>query len=402
MADRRDRKSWHRLASAILPVRLGVAIGSARDAGSLPGLLLIGAAAIALILANSPLAPAYFAALHAPVGPGDVHVAINDGLMALFFLGVGLEIKRELLRGRLADPRGRRLPVIAAAAGMAAPAAVYLLLTGGDPALAHGWAVPAATDIAFAIGVLALLRDRAPAALALFLTTVAIVDDLGAVLIIALFYTAGLNVLALAAAALVLAVMIVLGKLGLRSLPVFLAFAVLLWLAVLASGVHATVAGVLAAIAIPIGHDDDASPLHRLEHALHPWISYLILPLFGLANAGVTVSGVDALVASPLPLAIAGGLFLGKQAGVFGSVWLAVKLGMAHRPAGAGWLQIYGVALLCGIGFTMSLFVGGLAFVDPGHLDQVKLGVLAGSILSAILGYGVLAWAGRTGTRRFH
>jgi len=390
--ERRDRRSWQRLGTAVLPVRLGAAVGAAHAAGALPGLLLIASAALALVFANSAAAPLYFAMLHARLGLVDVHHAVNDGLMALFFLGVGLEIKRELLRGRLADPRGRRLPVIAAAAGMAAPALVYLLVTAAHPELHHGWAVPAATDIAFAVGVLALLGRRAPAALALFLTTVAIVDDLGAVAIIALFYTGGLDVFALLAALAILAVMAFLARRGIRALTPFMVLAFALWLAVLLSGIHATIAGVLAAATIPIGRDDAHSPLARLEHGLHPWISYAILPLFGLANAGVALSG--AAVFTPLAIGVAAGLFLGKQVGVFGAVWLAERLRIAHRPSGTNWLQVYGAALLCGIGFTMSLFIGGLAFADPALVDELKVGVLAGSLASAVLGAAVLWVAG--------
>ncbi|MFW2831483.1 Na+/H+ antiporter NhaA [Sphingomonas sp. ID0503] len=365
----------------------------------LPGLVLIASAAVAMMLANSSAAPFYTALIHMRAGPVDLHHAINDGLMALFFLGVGLEIKRELLRGRLADPRGRRLPVIAAIAGMAMPAAVYLAIAAARPELHHGWAVPAATDIAFAVGVLALLGPRAPAALALFLTTVAIVDDIGAVAIIALFYSSGLNLLALGMAAVVLLLMVWLNRRGVRSLPPFLILAVALWGAVLASGIHATVAGVLAAATIPLGRDDH-SPLHRLEHGLHPWISYAILPLFGLVNAGVAIGGGTGDLT--LPLAVGLGLFVGKQAGIFGAVWAADRLGIAYRPSGTSWVQVYGVALLCGIGFTMSLFIGGLAFVDPHLIDEVKLGVLGGSVASALAGFAVLWLAGGKGNEGTH
>ena len=315
--------------------------------------------------------------------------------MALFFLMVGLEIKREWLSGHLARWSDRILPCIAAAAGMAVPALVFLALTSTSPELARGWAIPTATDIAFAIGVLALLGSRAPASLKLFLTTVAIVDDMGAVTIIALAYTPAISWPALIAAGLIFAVMIALGRSGVRSLWPFLLLAGALWLAVLASGVHPTIAAVLAAFAIPCNDSED-SVLHRLEHGLHPWVAFGIVPLFGFANAGVSLVGIDlgAFIA-PLPLGIALGLFLGKQIGVFGSVRLAVALGLAERPAGASWLQIYGVALLCGIGFTMSLFIGGLAFSDPLLSDAVKVGVLGGSLLSAIGGYLLLRWAAR-------
>jgi NhaA family Na+:H+ antiporter len=362
---------------------------------ALGGVLLIGAALLALIVANSPAAPAYFEALHAPIGPLSVHHWINDGLMALFFLLVGLEIKREFVDGDLARPSDRILPILAAVGGMAAPALVYLLIAGHQPALVRGWAIPAATDIAFAIGVLALLGSRAPASLKLFLTTVAIVDDMGAVAIIAFFYTASLHWGALAAAAAILIALVALNRRGVMTLWPYLLLATALWLAVLLSGVHATVAGVLAALTIPIrkASTDKVSPLHRLEHGLHPWVAYAIVPLFGFANAGVSLNGIGvAQIFAPLPLGVALGLFLGKQAGVFASVRIAVGLRLAERPAHASWAQIYGVAMLCGIGFTMSLFIGGLAFTDPLLIDEVKIGVLGGSLLSAIGGYALLRW----------
>ncbi|ARR54823.1 Na+/H+ antiporter NhaA [Rhizorhabdus wittichii DC-6] len=359
------------------------------------GIILIAAAAAAMLVANSPLAPTYFELLHARLGPLSLLHWINDALMALFFLLVGLEIKREFLRGHLARWSDRILPCIAAAAGMAAPALLYLAFAGGTEGLVRGWAIPTATDIAFAIGVLALLGSRAPASLKLFLTTIAIVDDMGAVAIIALAYTAAISGPALLAAIVILAAMAGLGRIGVRRLWPYLLLAAALWLAVLLSGVHATIAGVLAALAIPLGDEDD-SPLERLEHGLHPWVAFAIVPLFGFANAGVSFAGIGAeQLLAPLPLGIAAGLFLGKQAGIFGSVRLAVALGLAQRPAGASWTQLYGVALLCGIGFTMSLFIGGLAFSDPLLIDEVKIGVLGGSILSAIAGYALLRWTGK-------
>ncbi|MBB5687616.1 Na+/H+ antiporter NhaA [Sphingobium boeckii] len=372
------------------------------------GIILMIAAALAMIVANSPLYDLYHHALHAPfgpvltetLGPMTPHLWINDGLMAVFFLLVGLEIKREFVDGQLASWKQRRLPVIAAAAGMAVPAAVYLFFTGGVPGLAQGWAIPAATDIAFAIGVLALLGSRAPTSLKLFLTTVAIVDDMGAVAIIALAYTASINLAALGAAAVILLAMAVMNRRGVTSLPLYLIAFALLWYAVLLSGVHATIAGVLAAFTIPIrvtpgAPDAEDSPLHRLEHALHPTVAYAIVPLFGFANAGVSLSGMGmAQLLAPLPLGIAAGLFMGKQIGIFGSIWLCVKLGLAGKLGGASWLQIYGVALLCGIGFTMSLFIGALAF--PGNaalVEEAKIGVLLGSLLSALTGFAVLRFA---------
>jgi NhaA family Na+:H+ antiporter len=357
------------------------------------------AAALGLIIANSPAAPAYFAGLEVHAGPLSLLHWINDALMAVFFLLVGLEIKREFLDGNLATWGDRRLPILAAVAGMVLPAFSYLAITRGAPDVGRGWAIPAATDIAFAIGVLALLGKRAPASLKLFLTTVAIVDDMGAVAIIALAYTPGVDLLALGVAALILLVMIGLNRLGVRRLPPYLLLAAALWVAVFLSGVHATIAGVLAALTIPLQPspgrpDTHESPLHRLEHALAPWVAYAVVPLFGFANAGVALGGIGwAEMLAPVPLGIIGGLFMGKQIGIFMSVRLAVRLGIASKPARASWLQIYGVALLCGIGFTMSLFIGGLAFADPTLLAEVKIGVLGGSILSALAGFLVLRFA---------
>ncbi len=378
------------------------------ESESAGGMLLIFAAALAMLVANSALGETYRHMIHAvtgPVlsdklGPMTVHLWINDGLMAIFFLLVGLEIKREFVDGRLASWDRRRLPFIAAAAGMAVPALLYMVFAGGTPGLAQGWAIPAATDIAFAIGVLALLGKRAPTSLKLFLVTVAIVDDMGAVAIIALFYTAKINLVALAAAGAVLGGMFACNRFGVKSLIVYLLLFALLWYAMLLSGVHATIAGVLAAMAIPFertpGAPDSAtSPLHRLEHALHPWVAFAIVPLFGFANAGVDLSGLTAgQIFAPLPLGIAAGLFLGKQAGIFGSVWLSVKFGIAGKLRGATWLQVYGVSLLCGIGFTMSLFIGGLAFPGtPLLVEEAKIGILMGSLVAAITGYAVLRLA---------
>jgi NhaA family Na+:H+ antiporter len=360
------------------------------------GILLMIAAALALVAANSPLADTYFDLFHVRIGGWDLHHWINDGLMAIFFLLVGLEIKREFVDGHLRSWSDRALPLIAAAGGMAVPAMLFLLVTQGEPALTRGWAIPAATDIAFAIGVLALLGRRVPGSLKIFLTTVAIADDLGAVIIIALAYTASIGGLALLGAAVIFCVMLLLNRAGVKVLWPYLALAVMLWGAVLVSGVHATVAGVLAAMAIPITPspatpDAESSPLHRLEHALSPWVAYAIVPLFGFANAGVSLAGADAgLFFAPLPLGIAAGLFLGKQVGIFTAIRLAILLRLGTLPQHASWVQIYGVSVLCGIGFTMSLFIGGLAFSDPRLLDEVKIGVLGGSLLSAAVGAVIL------------
>jgi NhaA family Na+:H+ antiporter len=374
------------------------------------GIVLILAAVLAMIAANSPAADAYFALLHhetgpvlaAALGPMTVHLWVNDALMAIFFLLVGLEIKREFVDGKLASWERRRLPFIAAAAGMAIPALVYLVVAGGDPALHRGWAIPAATDIAFAIGVLALLGSRIPSSLKLLLTTVAIVDDMGAVAIIAVAYTDMIHLAALAAAVAVMIGLFVLNRRGVTALWPYLAGFALLWLFVLMSGIHATIAGVAAAMLVPVkpspGAPDDArSPLHRLEHALHPWVAYAVVPLFGFANAGVALGGTSvAILAEPLVLGIALGLIVGKQIGIFGSIWAAERLGIARRPGGVSWLQLYGMALIAGIGFTMSLFIGGLAFPGDAHLvDEVKIGVLAGSLASALGGVAILLLAPR-------
>lgn len=368
------------------------------DSEASGGLLLMGAAALAMVIANSPLADAYFHTQHAYIGPLSVLHWINDALMAVFFLLVGLEIKREFVDGHLSTWADRRLPMIAATAGMVAPALVYLAITNDNVALARGWAIPAATDIAFAIGVLALLGSRAPASLKLFLTTVAIVDDMGAVAIIAIGYTENIAGHWLLAALAIMGAMLVMNRVGLTRVWWYVAGFALLWFAVLQSGVHATVAGVLAAMFVPVrvtkaAPDAEDSTLHILEHALHKPVAWAIVPLFGFANAGVALGGANAF--ATLPVAIALGLFLGKQIGIFGSVWLAVKLKLAVKPAKASWLQIYGVALLCGIGFTMSLFIGGLAFSDPALGDGVKMGVLGGSLLSALAGWAVLRFGGR-------
>jgi NhaA family Na+:H+ antiporter len=365
------------------------------------GILLMAAAALALAVANSPAAETYFGTLHAYLGPLSVAHWINDALMAVFFLLVGLEIKREFVDGHLSTWADRRLPIIAAAAGMIVPAIVYLQVSSETPGLSRGWAIPAATDIAFAIGVLALLGSKAPASLKLFLTTVAIVDDMGAVAIIALVYTAGINLVALGAAAVILLLMVGLNRRREMRLWPYLILALGLWASVYLSGVHATIAGVLAAMTIPVrcspGAPDDAeSPLHRLEHGIQPWVSYGIVPLFGFANAGVALGGIGwAEALAPLPLAIAAGLFIGKQLGIFAAVRIAVALGLGCRPKGATWVQVYGVSLLCGVGFTMSLFIGGLAFTDPLLLAELKIGVLSGSILSALAGYAVLSATGK-------
>jgi len=363
------------------------------------GIVLMVAAVLALIVANSALAPWYFDALHGYVGPLSVSHWINDGLMALFFLLVGLEIKREMLDGQLSTWPRRILPGIAAAGGMAAPALIYVALNLDDPEALRGWAIPTATDIAFALGVLSLLGSRVPASLKVFLTALAIIDDLGAVAIIALFYTADLSLIWLGAAILILVVLTVLNRTGVTVLWPYLLLGLVLWVVVLKSGVHATLAGVALALTVPLqrspglGHDLDHSPLHRLEHSLHRLVPFIIVPLFGFANAGVSFAGITpAALLEPLTLGISLGLVAGKLAGVFGTSFLAIRIGIADMPANAGWPHMLGVALLCGIGFTMSLFIGLLAFEGNETLqDKVKVGILAGSLVAALLGALVLA-----------
>ncbi|MDQ3080060.1 MAG: Na+/H+ antiporter NhaA [Pseudomonadota bacterium] len=363
--------------------------------------MLIVAAAAALLLANGPLAEAYHHALEARIGPVmprhgvmSVHEWIADALMAVFFLLVGLEVKREWYLGRLASAAERRLPIIAAAAGMAIPALIYLAVTWGDPALASGWAIPAATDIAFAIGVLAILGRHAPPAIKLLLVAIAIIDDIGAVIVIALAYTADLDGAALAGMLAVAGGMAAMGQFGVRRLIWFLVGFALLWYLTLASGVHATIAGVLAALTIPLGVGETRSPLKRLEHAIHPWVMFGIVPLFGLASAGVHLEGGVGALAEPLPLGILLGLFVGKQLGVFAAIWAAVRLKLAPMPLGTNWRQLLGASALCGIGFTMSLFIAALAFPgQPELVDAAKIGTLAGSLLSALVGFLILRTA---------
>ncbi|WP_457108275.1 Na+/H+ antiporter NhaA [Methylobacterium sp. P5_C11] len=371
------------------------------------GLVLMASAALALAVANSPLADTYFAALKAHVGPLSVLHWVNDGLMAVFFLLVGLEIKRELLDGRLRTWPDRILPGVAALGGMILPALVYAAVNRHSPETLRGWAIPAATDIAFALGILALLGPRVPVSLKVFLTALAIIDDLGAVLIIALFYTADLSLPMLGGAAATLAALYGLNKAGVSRLWPYLALGTVLWVFVLLSGVHATIAGVLLALTIPLRlsvgkPDDPTSPLHILEHAVSPWTAFLILPVFGFANAGVSFAAFrPAMLLDPVTLGVALGLFLGKQLGVFGFVLATVRLGWAQRPTGATWPQIYGVALLCGVGFTMSLFIGLLAFAQQPELEaETKVGVLFGSLACMAAGALVLRLAPAPSSRR--
>jgi NhaA family Na+:H+ antiporter len=319
----------------------------------------------------------------------------------VFFLLVGLEIKREMVDGELSSWSRRVLPGVAALGGMVVPALVYLAINRHEPGNLRGWAIPAATDIAFALGVLSLLGSRVPASLKIFLAALAIIDDLGAILIIAIFYTDHLTLWALGGAAVALAVLVAMNRFKIASLWPYLLVGAVLWFLFLKSGVHATLSGVILAMTIPITKsparpDDEDSPLHRLEHGLNPWVAYLVVPVFGFANAGVALGGVGAAaLVAPATLGAALGLFAGKQLGVFGFSLAAIRLGWARRPSGASWSQLYGVAALCGIGFTMSLFINNLAFDAPVLQDETKIGVLVGSLLSALLGWLIFSLASR-------
>ncbi len=399
------------------------------------GILLMVMAVLALVFANTALSTTYFSTLEIPlkVGFGDFVIDkplllwINDGLMAIFFFLVGLEIKREVLVGELSSPKQAMLPIMGAIGGMVVPAGAYVLVTGGTP-FVNGWGIPMATDIAFALGILALLGTRAPVALKIFLTALAIIDDLGAVMVIAIFYTSKINMVALAAGFGLFAVLALGNRLGVRKTRFYVILGIFLWLAFLKSGVHATIAGVLLALTVParrrldevtfrekaqgflssmkVGEEDDrenqeavnaleilskgaATPLARMEHALHGWVAFFIMPVFALANAGVDLRQVSIFEAltHPVALGIIAGLFIGKQVGVAIFSWVALKLNIAEMPKGVGWLQLYGVAVLTGVGFTMSLFIAGLSFGDPEVLDRAKTGILFASLIAGLMGY---------------
>ena len=367
------------------------------------GILLFVAAALAMVFANTPFAEYYNLLLSTPVrftiGSLDIHkpllLWINDGLMAIFFLLIGLEVKQEVLDGELSSPAQVMLPGIGAIGGMLVPALIYAALNYTDPIASKGWAIPAATDIAFAVGILALLGKRVPASLKIFLLALAIIDDLGAIVIIALFYTEDLSLGSIGVATALLAVLVLFNYRGVSKTSPYLFIGTLLWICVLKSGVHATLAGVLLAFTIPLKTVDrqGRSPLKALQHKLHSKVNYLILPIFAFANAGLELNAEQIRnLANPIPLGIVAGLFLGKQIGVFSFSWLAIKSGLAKLPTGAGWLHMYGLSILCGIGFTMSLFIASLAFEDvsTSYLISDRIGVLAGSILSAIFGFTVL------------
>ena len=364
------------------------------------GIILMIAAVFAMIIANSPLATAYDAILgtYIKVGIGSFEIAkpailwINDGLMAIFFFLVGLEIKREVLVGELSSFDKAILPIMAAIGGMAVPGLIFAIINWGTPENLNGWAIPTATDIAFALGILALIGSRAPVALKIFLLAIAIIDDLGAIVIIAAFYTSELSTNALTISMLGFAAAVALNRMGVQRTAPYLLVGIVMWVFVLKSGVHATLAGVLIALTIPLKpKDGDEALLYKMEHGLHPWVAFLILPVFAFANAGVNFTGIgiDDLL-QPLTLGIAVGLFLGKQIGVFLATWIGVKSGIARLPENVTWRHIYGVACLTGVGFTMSLFIGSLAFGAADEINAVRLGVVLGSVLSGLFGYVLL------------
>lgn len=366
------------------------------------GIVLIAAAALALLAANTMFSGSYFGALDTPVTVAVGSFAIdkplllwiNDGLMAVFFFLVGLEVKREVVEGQLSSWNQASLPLVAAIGGMAMPALIFVGLNMGSPANISGWAIPAATDIAFALGILSLLGPRVPVALKALLLAIAVIDDIGAITIIALFYSGSIDTAMLGGGALALAAMIVLNRFKVGSSIPYILLAIVLWVFILKSGVHATLAGVAAAMTIPMRARDGSQPLERMEHFLHPWVAFLVIPIFGFANAGVSLGGLEfADLLAPLPLGIALGLLIGKQLGIFGFAFVAVKTGLARLPENVGWRQVHGVSLLAAIGFTMSLFIGNLAFADPQQIAAVKFGVLGGSLVSAITGIVVLRFA---------
>ncbi|MDH0865957.1 Na+/H+ antiporter NhaA [Mitsuaria sp. GD03876] len=367
------------------------------------GIVLAIAAVAALILSNSPWRELYtaFTRIEGEVRIGGdwlvlakpLLVWVNDLWMAVFFFLVGLEIKREFVSGELSERSQAVLPMVAALGGMVAPALIYAAINLGDPVGLHGWAIPAATDIAFAIGIVMLLGSRVPASLKVFLTAVAIIDDLGAIVVIALFYTSQLSLTMLAGAGACLVALFALNRAKVTRADLYIVVGLVMWTCVLKSGVHATLAGVATALFIPSDDGKGHSPAEDLEHGLHPWVAFLILPMFAFSNAGVSLLGLNAGdLLHPVSLGIALGLLLGKAVGVFGSSWLMIRLGLAQRPGGADWTQFFGVCVLCGIGFTMSLFIGGLAFAGhgPDYETRVKLGVLGGSILSGVAGTLIL------------
>ncbi len=383
--------------------KVGLALKDFLKQESAGGIVLIVAAALALVVANSPLASGYFGTLgtYLNLSFGDFSINkplllwINDGLMAVFFFLIGLEVKREVIEGQLSSWDKASLPLVAAIGGMAIPALVFLGINSGEPANQAGWAIPAATDIAFALGILSLLGPRVPVALKALLLAIAVIDDIGAITIIALFYSGTLDTDMLIGGAIAFAALIAVNRMRIGSSIPYVLLTIIMWVFILKSGVHATLAGVAAAMTVPMVARGEVRLLEHMEHGLHKWVAFLIIPIFGFANAGVSLTGISpADLAAPLPLGIALGLLIGKQIGIFGFAFAAVKLGFAKLPEHVNWRQIHGLSLLAAIGFTMSLFIGNLAFPDSAEqVDAVKLGVLSGSLVSALAGFFLLKGA---------
>lgn len=374
------------------------------DPTKLSGILLIVAAAMALVFNNTGLASFYGALLTTPVtvDVGGFGIAkplllwINDGLMAIFFFLIGLEIKREVLTGELSSMKKATLPIIAAIGGIAVPALFYVGLNSGNEYNLDGWAIPVATDIAFALGILALVGKGIPKELKVLLLSIAIIDDVAAILIIAFFYTANLSFLSLGLASIGMGLAIILNVMGVKKVSPYILIGIFMWICVLKSGVHATLAGVLLAFCIPMTNKKGECPVEELEHGLHPWVFFAIMPIFAFANAGVNLQGFSMeMITASIPLGIILGLFVGKQVGIFGFIWLGTKLKICDKPTTTNWKHIYGLALLTGIGFTMSLFIGTLAYEEPETMSQIRLSVLIASAMSAILGYVVLKISAR-------
>ncbi|MEO0642024.1 MAG: Na+/H+ antiporter NhaA [Pseudomonadota bacterium] len=376
--------------------RFGDALKDFLKQESAGGIVLIASAVLALIIANSPLAPVYFGTLETKLnlsyGAFEINkpllLWINDGLMAVFFFLIGLEVKREMLSGQLSSWDKASLPLMAAIGGMAVPALVFVAFNYNEPTNINGWAIPAATDIAFALGILSLLGPRVPVAMKALLLAIAVIDDIGAITVIALFYSGEIKTDMLIGAAVVYALLFAVNRMRISSGMPYVVLTVIMWVFVLKSGVHATLAGVAAGMMIPTQTREGTNLLYEMEHSLHKWVAFLVIPIFGFANAGVSLIGISpAALFAPLPLGIALGLLIGKQIGIVGMAWIGVKAGFAKLPDGVGWRKIHGLSLLAAIGFTMSLFIGGLAFEDPAQVDAVKLGVLAGSLVAALVGY---------------
>ena len=379
--------------------RFGDALKDFLKQESAGGIVLIASAVLALIIANSPLAPSYFGTLETKLnlsyGAFEINkpllLWINDGLMAVFFFLIGLEVKREILGGQLSSWDKASLPLVAAIGGMAVPALVFVAFNYNEPGNIGGWAIPAATDIAFALGILSLLGPRVPVAMKALLLAIAVIDDIGAITVIALFYSGEIKTNMLIGAAVVYALLFVVNRMKIASGMPYVILTVIMWVFVLKSGVHATLAGVAAGMMIPTQTREGTNLLYEMEHTLHKWVAFMVIPIFGFANAGVSLIGVSpAMILQPLPLGIALGLLIGKQIGIVGMAWIGVKAGFASLPDGVGWRKIHGLSLLAAIGFTMSLFIGGLAFDNPAQVDAVKIGVLGGSLIAALGGYFLL------------